>query len=352
MTAVRPVEIAGRPIGPGHPPFIVAELSANHLGTLERALRLVDVAADCGCDAVKLQTYRPDTITIDHDGPGFTLEEGPWRGRKLYDLYAEAHTPWEWHEALFRRGRERNLIVFSSPFDHTAVDFLQGLGTPAYKIASFEIVDIPLIERCAATGKPLVISTGLADRDDIARAVAAAQAAGSGGVILLHCTSGYPTPAAEANLAAIPMLSTTFGVPTGLSDHTLGIAVPVAAVALGAALIEKHFTLLRDEGGPDAAFSLEPSELTTMVQAVRDAYLALGSATFGRRPSEMAQASVRRSLYVVADIRKGELFSAENVRSIRPGLGLPPRFLPDIIGRRAASNIARGTPLARWHIAD
>lgn len=351
MTSIAPVVIAGRPIGPGHPPYVIAELSANHLGTIDRALQLVDIAADCGCDAVKLQTYRADTITIDHDGPGFVLEEGPWRGRKLFDLYDEAHTPWEWHGPLFERARKRGIGMFSSPFDHTAVDFLEKLGAPAYKIASFEIVDIPLIERCAATGKPLVISTGLASQDDIERAVAAARGAGNGGVILLHCTSGYPTPASEANLATIPMLSRIFGVPCGLSDHTLGIAVPVAAVTLGAVMIEKHYTLRRDEGGPDAAFSLEPDELKAMVKGVHDAYDALGHATLERQPSELANASVRRSLYVVADIKLGEAFTAANVRSIRPGYGLPPRHLPEVMGRKAAADIARGTPLSWQHIA-
>lgn len=352
MTSIKPVEIAGRPIGPGHSPYVIAELSANHLGAIERALALVDVAADSGCDAVKLQTYRADTITIDHDGPGFVLQEGPWKGRKLYDLYEEAHLPWEWHEALFRRGRERGLAVFSSPFDFTAVDLLEKLGAPAYKIASFEIVDLPLIECCASTGKPLIISTGLASLSDVERAIAAARGAGKGGVILLHCTSGYPTPVSEANLATMPALSEMFGVPCGLSDHTLGVAIPVAATTLGAAVIEKHFTMRRDEGGPDSAFSLEPDELTMMVGGVRDAFAALGRVTFERRPSELANASVRRSLYVVADIKKGEAFSAQNVRSIRPGFGLPPRHMRKFIGRHASRDIPRGTPLAWNHLAD
>jgi N-acetylneuraminate synthase len=345
MPSISPVSIAGRLIGPGQPPYIVAELSANHLGSLERALKLVDIAADCGCDAVKLQTYCADTITIDHDGPGFVLKEGPWQGRKLFDLYEEAHMPWDWHAPLFERARARKLAMFSSPFDETAVEFLETLGAPAYKIASFEIVDTPLIERCAATGKPLVISTGLASEEDVTLAVETARRAGKGGVILLHCTSGYPTPASEANLATMALLSQKFGVPCGLSDHTLGIAVPVAAVALGAAMIEKHYTLRRDEGGPDAEFSLEPDEFKAMVDGVRNAYAALGKPTFQRRPSELANKSVRRSLYVVADIKRGEAFTAANVRSIRPGYGLPPRHLPEVMGRKAATDIARGTPL-------
>ncbi len=340
------VRIAGREIASSQPPYIIAELSANHLGSIDRALNLIDLAAKGGADAVKLQTYRADTITIDHDGPEFVLKGGLWDGRRLYELYDEAHTPWEWHAALFAKGRSCGVTVFSSPFDSTAVEFLEKLNTPAYKIASFEIVDIPLIELCASTGKPLIISTGMASRAEIDEALSAAHKHGSGGVVLLHCTSGYPTPFSESDLRTIPDLARTYNVPIGLSDHTNGIAAPVAAVALGAAVVEKHLTYRRSEGGPDAAFSLEPDEFAAMVLACRNAYEALGSVRQGRRASEEGSAKVRRSLYVVADIQAGEMFTLNNVRSIRPGLGLPPKHLREVLGRRARHAVKRGTPLS------
>ncbi|QUS39103.1 pseudaminic acid synthase [Tardiphaga alba] len=339
-------EIAGRPIGPDHPPYIIAEVSANHLGNLDRALELVDIAAACGCDAVKIQTYRADTITIDHDGPDFTLTEGLWRGRRLYELYQEAHTPWEWHEALFKRARENGVTIFSSPFDATAVELLERLETPAYKIASFEIVDIPLIELCASTKKPLIISTGMANLGEIEEAVNAAIRAGAAGVALLHCTSGYPTPFKDADLRTIPSLADAFGVPVGLSDHTDGLSSPVVAIALGASIIEKHITRLRSDGGPDAAFSLEPTEFTEMAKACNNAWSALGRVRYSRAISEDANAKIRRSLYVVADIKKGDRISNENVRSIRPGFGLPPKHLPTIIGKTVRHDLKRGTALA------
>jgi N-acetylneuraminate synthase len=340
------VEIAGRRIGAGEPPYLVAELSANHLGSLDRALAIVDAAARAGADAVKLQTYRPDTITIDHTGPGFVLEGGPWAGRRLFDLYREAHTPWEWHEALFARGRACGVAVFSSPFDSTAVELLEKLGAPAYKIASFEIVDLPLIERCAATGKPLVISTGMAARAEIEEAVSTAERAGAGGIVLLHCVSGYPTPAEEANLRTIPDMARRFGIPIGLSDHTLGTAVAVASVAVDAAMIEKHITLSRKDGGADSGFSLEPEEFAAMASACRTAYAALGEVDYALADSEAANARLRRSLYVVADVAAGETLTDRNVRSIRPGYGLAPKHYRTVIGRRATRALARGTPLA------
>lgn len=338
--------VAGCPIGPEHPPFVIAELSGNHKGDLGRALALVEAAHAAGADAVKLQTYTADTITLDHDGPGFRIEGGLWAGRSLYDLYREAHTPWDWHPALFSRAEELGLPIFSAPFDPTAVAFLEELGCPAYKVASFEIVDLPLIGRIASTGKPMIISTGMADLGEIAEAVAAARTAGAGPLALLHCVSGYPTPPDEAHLRTIPHLAAAFGTIAGLSDHTPGIAVAVAAVALGAPIIEKHLTLRRADGGPDAAFSLEPEEFAAMASACRTAWSALGAVSYGRTESERGNVQFRRSLYAVADIAAGEPLTERNVRSIRPGFGLPPKRLPELLGRRARVAISRGTPLS------
>lgn len=352
MSAHRAVEIAGRRIAEDAPPFVIAELSGNHNGDLQRALRLIEAAADAGADAVKLQTYTADTITIDHDGPEFLIKGGLWDGRRLYDLYQEAHTPWEWHEALFARGRELGMVVLSSPFDPTAVDFLATLDAPAYKIASFEIIDTPLIRHAAATGKPLIISTGMARRDEIADAVAAARETSDAGLVLLHCTSGYPTPPEDSNLRTIPDLARTYDTVVGLSDHTPGISVAMASIALGAAVIEKHVTLARADGGPDAAFSLEPDELKALVDGCRQAHAALGTVRGDPSPSEAGNIVLRRSLYAVADIEEGERFTASNVRSIRPGHGLPPRLLPEILGCRASRAIKRGTALQPDHISD
>jgi len=338
--------IGGRPIGPGHPPYLIAEMSGNHRGELSRALALVEAAKEAGADAVKLQTYTADTITIDHDGPGFRLEGGLWAGRTLHDLYREAHTPWDWHEPLFARARALGLTIFSSPFDGTAVDLLERLGAPAFKIASFELIDDALIRRAARSGKPLILSTGLATLGEIALAV---EAAGTAPLALLHCVSGYPTPPEECNLRTIPHLAEAFGVTVGLSDHTHGTAVPVAAAALGATIIEKHFTLSRAEGGVDSAFSLEPAEFKAMADAVRVAHAALGRVDYGVKPSEAGGRDYRRSLYATADIAAGETLTAANIRSIRPGFGLEPRHLPALLGRRAARPLARGTPL-RWDL--
>ena len=328
---------------------MIAEMSANHGGSFERALAILEAAKRAGADAVKLQTYRPDTITIDHDGPGFVIEEGLWKGRRLYELYAEAMTPWEWHAPLFERACALGLTVFSSPFDFTAVDLLESLGAPAYKIASFECIDLPLIERCARTGKPLVISTGMANLGEIEEAVAAARRGGAREILLLHAVSAYPAPAEEASLATIAHLARAFDLPVGLSDHPLGTAVPVAAVALGAVAIEKHVTLRRADGGADAAFSLEPDELARMVEDCRTAWLARGEIRYSRTRGETPIATFRRSLYVVRDVKAGEVFTDANVRSIRPGFGLPPKHLAEILGRRARRDVARGTPLA-WEL--
>ncbi len=344
-------KIAGRPIGAGAPPFIIAELSGNHNGDIDRARRLIDVAAEAGADAVKLQTYTPDTITLDHDGPGFRLEGGLWAGRTLYELYAEAHTPYAWHAPLFAHARACGIAIFSSVFDETAVDLLDGLDAPAYKIASFEAVDLPLIARTAATGRPLIISTGMASRAEIAAALAIARAHGSGEAALLHCVSAYPATFADAKLGAIARLAADFGCVTGLSDHTPGTTAAVAAVALGASVIEKHVTLARADGGPDAAFSLEPDELARLVRDCRDAHAALGEAAYARGVEESANRIYRRSLYVVADVAQGEPLTGVNVRSIRPGLGLPPAALAEVLGRPAARPLARGEPLA-WDMVE
>ena len=341
------LNIAGRPIGPAHSPFVIAEMSGNHNGDLDRALAIMEAAKNAGADAVKLQTYTADTITIDHDGPEFRIKGGPWDGRRLYDLYQEAHTPWDWHEALFDKGRELGLIVFSSPFDETAVDFLEKLDCPAYKIASFEAVDLPLITRTAVTGKPLIISTGMANRQEIDAAVRSARENGGGGLALLHCVSAYPALPEEANLRTIPHMMANFEVAVGLSDHTPGIGVAVASVALGACLIEKHFTLSRDDGGLDAMFSLEPPELRALTRECRAAWEALGNVCYERTPGEKDNAFFRRSLYVVKDIAQGEAFTEENIRSIRPGHGLPPKHYGEVLGRKAKSALARGTAL-QW----
>lgn len=344
------IEIAGRKIGPGEPPYVIAEMSGNHNGELQRALRLVEAAAEAGADAVKLQTYTADTMTIDHPGKEFRIEGGLWDGKSLYELYEWAHTPWEWHEALFARGRELGLAVFSSPFDATAVDFLQGLDAPAYKIASFEAIDLPLIEKVAATGKPMIISTGMANLEEIGEAMATARQYGSGEIVLLHCISGYPTPAGEANLLTLPDLAQRFDAVGGLSDHTLGPEVPIAAIALGAHVIEKHFTLRRADGGPDAAFSLEPPELKQLCESCRTTWQALGKVDYGRKPSEEGNAAFRRSLYIVKDIAAGEPFTEKNLRAIRPGHGLPPKHVKEFIGKPAKAAIARGTPLCWDHL--
>ena len=336
--------IAGRPIGPDHPPYVICELSGNHNGSLERALAMVDAAAATGCDAIKLQTYTPDTITLDSDAADFRITEGPWAGQTLHQLYAEAYTPYDWHAALFERAAQRGVTIFSTPFDATAVELLEGLGAPAYKIASFEAIDLPLIARVAACGKPMIISTGLASLAEMGEALATAQAGGAAGVSLLHCVSSYPAPIEEANVRTVPDLARRFGVVTGLSDHTPGAGAAVAAVALGAAIIEKHFTLARADGGPDAAFSLEPAEFAGLVRDCKAAWSALGSATYDELGSERAAAGHRRSLYVAADVRAGETLTAANVRSVRPGYGLAPKHLPEVLGRRAARDLKFGEP--------
>lgn len=340
------IEIAGRRIGAAHEPFVICELSGNHNGSLERALVMLEAAAATGADAVKVQTYTPDTLTIDHDSPDFRLEGGLWGGRTLHDLYGEAHTPFEWHGVLFERARALGVMLFSTPFDETAVDLLEALDCPAYKIASFEVTDLPLIARVARTGKPMIVSTGLADLTEIGEAVETARAGGCPGIALLHCTSAYPAPIAEADVSTVADLAERFGCVGGLSDHTPGTAAAVAAVALGASVIEKHFTLARNDGGPDAAFSLEPAEFAALVRDCKDAWRAVGRVRHDRAASERGNLSFRRSLYVVADVAAGEALTAANVRSIRPGYGLPPKHLPEVMGRKAARDLRRGERLA------
>lgn len=336
--------------GLGGSVYTIAEISANHNQNYDEAVRLLRAAKDAGADAVKLQTYTPDTLTIDSDKEYFRIGEGTlWEGRNLYDLYSEAYTPWEWYPKLKQVASDLKMDIFSTAFDPTAVDFLEEMNVPVHKVASFEIVDIPLIEKMARTGKPLIISTGMATLGEIEEAVLAARKAGASEIALLKCTSAYPAPPEEMNLRTIPHLSEAFGVPVGLSDHTLGIEVPIAAVALGACIVEKHFTLSRSVPGPDSAFSLEPQEFKAMVGAIRAAEKALGRVHYGVSEREAKSSIFRRSLFVVRDVKAGEVFTEENVRSIRPGYGLHPRYLNQILGCHAAADLGRGTPLG-WEM--
>lgn len=337
------LKIGARRIGVGRAVYIIAELSANHRQSFDEAARLVAAAAQCGADAVKVQTYTPDTITIDHQSELFRCGDGLWQGRMLYDLYQEAHMPWEWQPKLKVLAEEQGLDFFSTAFDPTAVDFLEKIGVPAHKIASFELVDIPLIEQMASTGKPLILSTGMASLGEIEEAVRVARRAGATQMALLKCTSAYPAQPEDMHVRTIPHMSAAFGLPVGLSDHTLGIAVPVAAVSLGACIVEKHFTLSRANPSPDSGFSLEPDEFRAMVEAIRVAEQALGTVRYGTGAGESAVR--RRSLFAVQGIKAGDPFTQENVRSIRPGHGLHPRYLKAVLGRRAARDIERGTPL-------
>lgn len=342
---IKRINIAGRDIGDGLPPYIIAEMSANHNGDLNVALRIIEEAKLAGTDAIKIQTYRPDTITLKSDLPDFQITDGLWAGRTLYDLYGWAHTPWEWHKPLFEHAHKLGITIFSSPFDNTAVDLLEDLNAPAYKIASFEAVDLPLIKYVAATGKPMIISTGMADAEEIQEAIDAAREGGCRELALLHCVSGYPAPAEDYNLRTLPDMMARFGLVTGLSDHTLDNTTAIASVALGASIIEKHFTLDRHGGGPDDSFSLEPKELAALCRDSKTVLLALGKVDYGRKSSEMGNAIFRRSLYAVENIAAGEPFTSKNVRSIRPGYGLPPKMLNEIIGKSAACYIPRGTAL-------
>ncbi len=343
------ITIDGRPVGSGYPPYVIAEMSANHNGRLETAFELIDAAQRAGADAIKIQTYRPDTITLPSDRPDFQIADGLWAGRTLYELYEWAHTPWEWHAPMFEHARKRGITIFSSPFDTTAVDLLEDLNAPAYKIASFEAIDLPLIRYAAATGKPMIISTGMADAEEILEAIDAARAGGCRELAVLHCVSGYPAPARDYNLRTIPDMIDRYGVLTGLSDHTLDNTTAIASIAMGALIVEKHFTLDRSGGGPDDSFSLEPAELAQLCAGVRTAWEALGAVDYGRKSSEIGNIKFRRSLYFVKAMKAGETITEDAIRSVRPGYGLPPKCRDELIGRTVNADIPEATAVT-WDL--
>lgn len=340
------IEIDGRKIGGAHLPYVIAEMSANHNGNIDTAFAIIAQAKQAGADAVKIQTYRPDTITLDSALPDFHIHDGLWAGKTLYQLYEWAHTPWEWHAPLFDYARKLGITMFSSPFDPTAVDLLEDLNAPAYKIASFEAVDLPLIKYVASTGKPMIISTGMADAEEIAEAIEAAREGGCKELAILHCVSGYPAPAEDYNLRTIPDMIARHGLVTGLSDHTLDNTTAITSVALGAAIIEKHFTLDRSAGGPDDSFSLEPKELHALCRDSRTAWQALGLVDYGRKSSEQGNAKFRRSLYFVKDLKAGDVLTKDCVRSVRPGYGLPPKYLDQIVGMTVTVDVGKNTAIA------
>jgi len=337
--------IAGRKIGDKYPPYIIAELSANHNGSLDTALKIIEEAKKAGADAVKLQTYTADTITLDCDSEEFQIRGGLWDGKTLYQLYKEAHMPWDWHKPLFEHARDLGITIFSSPFDKTAVDLLEDLNAPAYKIASFEAVDLPLIKYVASTGKPMIISTGMADAEEISEAIEAAREGGCKELAILHCVSGYPAPAADYNLRTIMDMKERFGLVTGLSDHTLDNTTAIASVVLGASIIEKHFTLDRKGGGPDDSFSLEPAELNALCRDSKTAWSALGEINYGQKASEIGNAKFRRSLYFVKSLKAGEIITPDCIRSVRPGYGLAPKKYWDIVGRSVKQDVMPCTPV-------
>lgn len=348
---MKEIKIDGRPIGIGHKPYIIAELSANHNGSIDRALETIEMAKEAGADAIKLQTYTPDTMTINCDKADFQVNGGLWDGYKLYDLYEWAHTPFEWHKAMFEKARELGITVFSTPFDESAVELLEELSAPAYKIASFELTDLPLIKRVAQTGKPMIMSTGMANYEEIAEAVKTARDNGCEELVVLHCISGYPSPVDQANLATIPDIAKEFDCIVGLSDHTLGTVVSVASIVMGASLIEKHVTLSREDKGPDSAFSLEPEELKTLCVETEAAWKAIGIAGYERKPVEKASMKFRRSVYFVKDLMKGEIIKESDIRRIRPGFGLAPKYIDDLVGKRVKVDVSRGTATS-WDIID
>lgn len=341
------ISIAGRKIGPDYAPYIIAELSANHNGKLETALKIIEEAKKAGADAVKLQTYTADTITLDCDSEDFQIHGGLWDGKTLYQLYKEAQMPWDWHAILFEHARKLGITIFSSPFDNTAVDLLESLNAPAYKIASFEAVDLPLIKYVASTGKPMIISTGMADAEEIQEAIDAAHEGGCKELAILHCVSGYPAPAADYNLRTIPDMMRRFGLVTGLSDHTLDNTTAIASVVMSASIIEKHFTLNRNGGGPDDSFSLEPAELAALCRDSKTAWAALGRVDYGRKSSEQENAKFRRSLYFVRDMNAGDVITPDDLRSVRPGFGIAPKHYEEIIGKKTKSPIKAHTATNR-----
>jgi len=340
------ITINNRSIGSQQSPYIIAELSANHNGSMQTAMRIIEEAKNAGADAVKLQTYTPDTITLESDDEAFRIQGGLWDGRTLYDLYQEAHMPWDWHAPLFDYAKKLGITIFSSPFDSTAVDLLEDLNAPAYKIASFEAVDIPLIKYVASTRKPMIISTGMADKSEIQEAIDAARSGGCTQLAILHCVSGYPAPAADYNLKTIADMMQSFGVITGLSDHTIDNTTAIAGVALGACIIEKHFTLDRNGGGPDDSFSLEPRELAALCTAARVAWQAIGQVDYSQKSSEIGNIKFRRSLYFVASGREGDIITPDMIRSVRPGYGLAPKYLDMVIGAKLRRDIAVNTPVS------
>lgn len=351
MYKTLPVTIGGHLIDEGRPPFIIAEMSGNHNQSLERALEIVEAAAKSGAHALKIQTYTPDTMTIDLDEGEFHIGDPAslWQGNSLYELYRQAYTPWEWQKAIFDRARELGMLAFSTPFDDTSVDFLELLDVPCYKIASFENTDLPLIRKVASTGKPIILSTGMASLAELDETVRAARDAGCQQLILLKCTSAYPASPTESNLATLPHLRQLFRCQVGISDHTMGLAIPLAGVALGATVIEKHFTLSRADGGVDSAFSLEPQELQELVTESKRAWQALGEVSYGVTEKEKASLRFRRSLYIVRDMKAGEVLNHENLRAIRPGMGLAPKHLDALLGKVVARDVRRGTP-ACWDL--
>lgn len=346
MSNIPCISIAGRRIAADAAPYIIAELSANHNGRLETALKIIEEAKKAGADAIKLQTYTADTITLNCDSEEFQIRGGLWDGKTLYQLYQEAHMPWAWHKPLFEHARKLGITIFSSPFDNTAVDLLEDLNAPAYKIASFEAVDLPLIKYVASTGKPMIISTGMADAEEIQEAIEAAREGGCKELAILHCVSGYPAPAADYNLRTIPDMMQRFGLVTGLSDHTLDNTTAITSVALGASIIEKHFTLDRSGGGPDDSFSLEPQELVALCRDSKTAWAALGKVDYGRKSSEQGNVKFRRSLYFVKSLKAGDVVTEDAVRSVRPGFGLSPKYLADVIGKKVNEDVGAATPLS------
>ena len=349
MFNIPSISIAGRRIAANEPPYIIAELSANHNGKLETAMKIIEEAKKAGADAVKLQTYTADTITLKSDTEEFQIRGGLWEGKTLYQLYQEAHMPWEWHKPLFEHARELDITIFSSPFDNTAVDLLEDLNAPAYKIASFEAVDLPLIKYVASTGKPMIISTGMADAEEIQEAIIAAREGGCKELAILHCVSGYPAPAEDYNLRTIPDMSARFGLVTGLSDHTLENTTAITSVALGASIIEKHFTLDRSYGGPDDPFSVEPRELLALCTGAYTAWKALGEVDYSRKSSEQGNVQFRRSLYFIRELKAGEKITADAIRSVRPGFGLAPKYAECVIGKRVLRDVHYGQPLS-WKL--